>query len=332
MERVPDTAPERVAGIDHLPQGLRFVTTLGVFDGLHRGHAAILTTLATAAERLRAVATVITFEPHPEAVLRGAPPLLLCDPAERLARLATMGAEVIVVQRFDRTFAAQSAEAFIDRLAGGRELAGLVMSPESAFGRDRQGTLDRIRVLSSERGFTLAEAPSLKLGGERVSSTRVRQLIEAGRLAEAARLLGRPYAVIGEVAHGDGRGREMGYPTANLAFAEPVVLPPNGIYATRVSWGGVGPLRPARTANGVASLGVRPTFADDGVRLLEVHLFDFDEDLYGQRLRVDFVRRQRGEHRFGSVPALVRQMDRDAIRARRILAKRGSLRTAVDGQ
>jgi len=309
-----------VADVDDLPRALRFVATVGIFDGPHRGHAAILKTLTTAAEGLRALATVITFEPHPEAVLRGVSPPLLCDPAERLARIATMGGDLIVVQRFDRTFAGQSAEAFVDRLAAGRDLAGLVMSPESAFGRDRQGTLDRIRALSAERGFALAEAASLELGGERVSSTRIRQLIEAGRLADGARLLGRRYAVIGEVVHGDRRGREMGYPTANLAFAEPVVLPPNGIYATHVSWGGEDPLRPARTAHGVASLGVRPTFADGGARLLEVHLFDFDEDLYGQRLRVELVRRQRGERRFGSVEALVCQMDRDAGRARAILA------------
>ncbi|MEJ7753758.1 MAG: riboflavin kinase, partial [Candidatus Limnocylindrales bacterium] len=235
-------------------------------------------------------------------------------------RLDAMVGGLVVVQRFDRDFAAQPAEGFVERLARGRDLAGLVMSPESAFGRDRQGTLDRIRALSAERGFTLDESPSLELGGERVSSTRIRQLIEAGRLADAAALLGRRYAVIGEVVPGDRRGREMGYPTANLAFDEPVVLPPDGIYATRVSWGGEDPLRPGRTADGVASLGVRPTFANDGVRLLEVHLFDFDEDLYGQRLRVEFVRHQRGEQRFRSVDALVRQMDRDATRARRILA------------
>ncbi len=323
MSRVADTGVGPVAGIDDLPGDLRLVATLGVFDGLHRGHAAILRTLALTAERLGAVATVNTFEPHPEAVLRGAPPLLLCDPAERLARLRTMGAELVVVQRFDREFAAQSAENFIDRLARGRRLAGLVMSPESAFGRDRQGTLDQVRQLSSERGLTLAESPSLELGGERVSSSRIRELIEAGRLAGAARLLGRRYAVTGEVVPGDRRGRKLGYPTANLAFAEPVVLPPNGIYATRVSWGGDDPLHPLRTADGVASLGVRPTFASDGVRLLEVHLFDFDEDLYGQHLRVEFVRRQRGERRFESVDELIVQMDRDANRARQMLAASG---------
>ncbi|CAN5754719.1 bifunctional riboflavin kinase/FAD synthetase [soil metagenome] len=319
MSAVAETATGRVTGIDDLPGDLRFVAALGVFDGLHRGHAAILRTLAATAQRLRAVATVITFEPHPEAVLRGVSPPLLCDPAERLARLGDMGGDLVVVQRFDREFAAQSAETFIDRLARGRELAGLVMSPESAFGRDRAGTLERIRTLSMERGFALAESPSLELGGERVSSTRIRQLIEAGRLSDATTLLGRRYAVIGEVVPGDRRGREMGYPTANLSFAEPVVLPPNGIYATRVSWGGEDPLHPARTADGVASLGVRPTFANDGPRLLEVHLFDFDEDLYGERLRVEFVRRQRGERKFASVPALVHQMDRDATRAQAIL-------------
>jgi riboflavin kinase/FMN adenylyltransferase len=161
---------------------------------------------------------------------------------------------------------------------------------------------------------------SLLVGGEPVSSSRIRALVEDGRLTQAARLLGRRHAVTGTVVHGDARGRELGYPTANLAWERPVALPPDGVYATRVSWGGTA-LAPARTAAGVASLGVRPTF-DGHDRVLEVYLFDLDEDLYGERMRVEFVRRQRGQRKFSRIAGLRRQMDRDAERARAILAAR----------
>ncbi len=310
----------RVDAIDGLPPGLRMSATLGVFDGLHRGHEEILERLVELAREQRSTSVVITFEPHPETVLRGVEPLLLCDPAERLARIARLGVETFVVQRFDRAFADQSPEAFLHLLGAGRDLAGLVMSSESAFGHDREGTLERIRLIAPVAGFELAEVPSLSLGGERVSSTRIRNVIEAGRLGEARRLLGRRYAVIGEVVPGDRRGRDLGYPTANLFFDAPVTLPPNGVYAVRASWGGEDPLAPRHVADSVASLGVRPTFGG-GARLLEAHLFDFDGDLYGQRLRVEFVRRQRGERRFGSVDELIVQMDRDAARAREILGR-----------
>ncbi|MGI8534113.1 MAG: riboflavin biosynthesis protein RibF [Candidatus Limnocylindrales bacterium] len=309
-----------VLDIDALPAGLRFVATVGVFDGVHRGHARVISVLAALARQTSATAVAITLEPHPEKVLRGAGPAALSDPAERIERLKALGAGSVVVQRFDQAFAAQSAETFLTRLGLGRHLAGLVMSPESAFGRDRKGTLGRIRTIAAERGFELSEVPPLEMGDERVSSTRIRQAVEAGHLSAAARLLDRRYAVVGTVVHGDGRGRGMGYATANLAFAEPVVLPPNGVFAVRVTWGGQGPLTPAHRRDGVASLGVRPTFEGDGERLLEAHLFDFDGDLYGELLRVEFVRRQRGEKRFGSITSLIRQMDRDAARARIILA------------
>ena len=160
-----------------------------------------------------------------------------------------------------------------------------------------------------------------RLGSEggTLSSTRVRGVVTSGRLADARRLLGRPYAVTGTVVAGDRRGRDLGYPTANLAFDEPVTLPPDGIYAVRATWGGRNPLQPQNRAGGVASLGVRPTFG--GVdRVLEVHLFDVDDDLYGRRMRAEFIRRLRGEKKFSSAEALVRQMDRDAQKSRQILA------------
>jgi riboflavin kinase/FMN adenylyltransferase len=177
------------------------------------------------------------------------------------------------------------------------------------------------------RGFGVEIVPTFRLDGDRVSASRIRDLLAAGRLAGAARLLGRRPAATGRVGAGAARGRGLGYPTANLAFDVPVALPPDGIYAVEVTWnpapapwGGADPLAPARRAGGVASLGVRPTFETTGERMLEVHLFDVDEDLYGSHLRVAWVRRLRAERRFASPSALVAQMDRDATRARAALA------------
>lgn len=311
--------PQRqIDGVDALPLGLRFVATLGVFDGMHRGHQVVLRATCRAAAEAGAEAVVITFDPHPEAVLRGATPPLACDAAEKVARIAAAGVSFVVIQPFDRHFSEQTAEAFVERLRRGRELAGLVMSAESAFGHDRAGTAATLRRLATDEGWRLVEVATLERAGSRVSSGRIRELVERGRLAEAAHLLGRRYAVRGEVVHGNARGRELGFPTANLAFPAAVALPPNGIYAVRASWGGEDPLQPEHAADGVASLGVRPTFGG-GNRLLEVHLLDFDGDLYGQKLRVEFVRRQRGEKRFSSAAALVEQMKRDRQRARHVL-------------
>jgi riboflavin kinase/FMN adenylyltransferase len=166
----------------------------------------------------------------------------------------------------------------------------------------------------------VVEVPRLAHDGITVSSTRLRGLLAAGRLAELRRELGRPYAVIGKVVVGERRGRDLGYRTANLSFERPVALPPDGIYAVRASWGGSDPLKPRHRRDGVASLGVRPTFNVDGSRVLEVHLFDYRGDLYGRSLRVEFARRLRAERKFASVETLVRQMDRDARRAREVLA------------
>ena len=309
---------DRHTSLEALPPDLRIVATIGAFDGIHRGHVAIIGRLVAEAHRRRASSVVVTFDPHPAAVLRGTPPALLCDPTERDARLAELGVEHLVVEPFDAALAAQTAETFVGRIHLGRRLAALLMTQASAFGRARGGTLATMRTLGAVEGFDVVEV-SLRQGrGAIVSSSRIRSAIAAGRLAEAARLLGRRHAVSGTVVHGDGRGRALGFPTANLAFTASVALPPDGIYAVRVSWNGLA-MRPGRRAQGVASLGVRPTFGV-GERVLEVFLLDIDEDLYGIRLRVEFVRRQRGERRFASVDALVDQMRRDVLRGRSVLA------------
>jgi riboflavin kinase/FMN adenylyltransferase len=310
---------KRLESIDALPRGLRFVLAIGMFDGVHRGHRRVVAALRRAAARYDAEPVVLTFDPHPGQVLRGSAPPLLCDTSERLALLAAEGVNTVVVQRFDHAFADQPPDAFLERLCFGRHLQALIMTAESAFGRDRAGGLAAVRRLAPELGFEVIEVSRLASQGVPVSSSGLRALLAEGRLAAVRRLLGRDYAVVGQVVRGDGRGRELGYPTANLAPDAPVALPIDGIYAVRVGWGGRDLLEPLRHADGVASLGVRPTFADGGARILEVNLFDIDEDLYGKRLRVEFVRRLRGEKRFTSAAALVRQMDRDAVRARTLL-------------
>jgi riboflavin kinase/FMN adenylyltransferase len=310
---------KRVNSIDSLPRGLRFVLAIGMFDGVHRGHRRVIAALRRAAARYHAEPVVLTFDPHPAQLLRGSAPPLLCDTSERLALLAREGVHTVVVQRFDRAFSEQPPDAFLERLCRGRRLEALIMTAESAFGRDRAGGLAAVRRLAPQLGFHVIEVSRLASHGLTVSSTGVRNMLAGGRLAAVRRLLGRDYAVVGRVVRGNGRGHELGYPTANLAFDAPVALPPDGIYVVRVGWGGRDLLAPQRRADGVASLGVRPTFAEDGARILEVNLFDVDMSLYGKLLRVEFVRRLRGERRFASASALVRQMDRDAARARTVL-------------
>jgi riboflavin kinase/FMN adenylyltransferase len=195
------------------------------------------------------------------------------------------------------------------------------MTHVSAFGRDRAGTLPVLRQMGERRGWELVEAPTLDSGGARVSSARTRELVASGQLATAATLLGRPFALAGTVVHGERRGRELGFPTANLNFSEPVCLPPDGIYAARASWGGEAILAPQQRADAVISLGTQPTFGGR-TRLLEVHLLDREEDLYGQRLRVEFAGWLRGQRRYDSADELIEQMGHDVERARTVLASR----------
>lgn len=181
----------RIDGIDALPEGLAFVATVGVFDGVHVGHVALIRALVATAGELGAEPVAITFDPHPEAVVTGTAPRLLCSVEERVALLGAAGARIVVVQRFDDAFRAQAADAFLDRLRAGRRLRGLVMSPESAFGRDRAGTTAIVARLAAAEGWRLVEAPLVEVDGTRVSSGRIRQLLDAGRRDEAERLLGR---------------------------------------------------------------------------------------------------------------------------------------------
>lgn len=314
-----------ILGIDQLPRDTRLAVTVGVFDGVHRGHQQVFRVLEETARRLGAMPVVVTFDPHPDAVVVGRAPDLLMDQHERLERLARQVAGIVVLQRFDEVFRRTTAEEFVARLGGGRNLAALVMTRVSAFGRDRGGTLPVLREMGVAGGWELVEAPTLDEAGTRVSSARIRKLVVEGDLATAAELLGRPFALVGSVVHGEQRGRELGFPTANLDFSQPVCLPPDGIYAASATWGGDRVLEPRDGADAVISLGTQPTFGGR-VRLMEVHLLDRTEDLYGERVRVEFSQWIRGQRRFELVDELIVQMGADVQSAREVLAKESAPR------
>jgi riboflavin kinase/FMN adenylyltransferase len=313
---------QRLARLEDLPRGRPAYLAIGSFDGVHRGHQAVLRTLVSAARRDGASAAALTFSPHPASVLHPErAPAQLTTGEDRAARIAALGVEFLVELRFDRDLAAVPAEGFAHRFL--REMGGVArafVGPDFRFGRGAAGTAATLEAA----GIAVTTVGPVVVGGQPVSSTRIRAALADGRPALAARLLGRPYDVPGVVVAGEGRGRRLGFPTANVAVPEELVKPAAGVYAV---WGGRedGPAPgppprglPAADRPGVANLGLRPTFRGRGLRL-EVHLFDFDGDLYGTRVRVAFLRRLRGERRFPTAEALAERIRRDAARARRLL-------------
>jgi riboflavin kinase/FMN adenylyltransferase len=289
------------------------IAALGNFDGFHLGHQAVV---GLAFDRARAEgrpALVATFDPHPKAWFRpGGEPFRLTSLDQRQRLFARAGVDAMIVFRFDEGFAALDAEAFAgQRLAGLLGLAGVVTGEDFTFGRGRSGDVSALARLGAAHGFAAETVGAVTLDGETVSSTRIRELLKAGDAHGAARLLTRPFAVEGVVQHGDKVGRTIGYPTANLDMGD-YLRPAYGIYAVR------GRLPNGRVLDGAANLGIRPQF-EPPKELLEPFFFDFDGDLYGQRIEVDLVERLRAEAKFDSLDALIAQMDRDCARAREAL-------------
>jgi len=290
------------------------VVAIGNFDGVHRGHRAVI---AAALERARALgrpAAALTFEPHPRSFLRPQEPLFrLTDERAKLRLFAGTGLDGAIVLTFDAALAEPAPADFInDVLLHRLGIAGAAVGFDFRFGRNRTGTPDILAAEGAQRGFAVDIAPAVEIGGQRVSSGVIREALAAGHIAEANELLGYPWFVSGEVVHGDKRGRELGYPTANLRL-DPGCGLRHGIYAARV---GVG----ARRYDGVASFGRRPMF-DVGTVLLEVFLFDFSGELYGQTIDVAFIEWIRQELAFDRVEDLVRRMDTDSHIARAALAR-----------
>jgi riboflavin kinase/FMN adenylyltransferase len=273
---------------------------VGEFDGVHLGHR----------EVIRGADTVLTFEPHPrEVVAPEAAPRLLTPLARKAELVEHLGVEEVVVIRFDEAFAAQGPERFVDEvLVGALGATHVSVGENFRFGHKAQGTPD---LLAGDPRFETRVTRLVEADEEIVSSSHIRGLILAGEVAEANALLGDPFQLRGEVVHGDRRGRELGYPTANLVPDERYVYPAHGIYAARAEVPGEG------TWPAAVNVGVRPTFDSGRGVLVEAYLLDFDGDLYGRELRLDFKARLRGERRFDSVEALVEQMGRDVEATRR---------------
>ncbi len=283
---------------------------IGNFDGVHRGHAALLNRLVDAAHGAGLPATILTFEPHPrEFFAPASAPARLTTLREKLELLSDAGVAQVMVCRFNAHFAALSAQQFVDAvLLNGLRTRHLIIGDDFRFGKGRAGDFAMLQAAGERSGFTVEAMGSVTLDGGRVSSSSVRQALAAGDMEQAAALLGRPYVIDGSVRHGEKVGRQLGFATANIRIKHNP-LPMSGVFAVEVS-GIDGQLLP-----GVANLGIRPTVG--GIRpILEVHLFDFDRDIYGAHLSVRFVHKLRNEQRFPNLDALKAQIALDAVAAR----------------
>lgn len=295
------------------------VLTLGVFDGLHLGHQLIMRTVVQRAAETGAVPTVITFDPHPRAVLHpeSAPPLLQTLD-QRVEGFGVLGIEQTIVVRFNEEFSQIRAEDFLcdvvkDRLQAKEVYLGCGF----AFGHDREGNIELLRRASQELGFFADEVPEVRFRNQRVSSRKVRRLLAEGKVNLARRLLGRPYGVEGLVERGAERGRTLGFPTANL-HPKNRVIPRNGVYVT-------GTLIAGQWRRSVTNVGVRPTFDADTEPSVETFVIDWAGDLYGDVVRVRFLHRLRDEKKFGSVAELKTQIENDVSRAQSYFERDGAM-------
>lgn len=306
---------QRLDGGSAVPERLRGgIVALGNFDGFHLGHQAVV---GRAVERARAEgrpALVATFDPHPVRFFRpDAPPFRLTTLDQRERLFAAAGADAMLVFRFDAALAAVTAEDFVaDWLSARIGAAGVVTGEDFTFGKGRGGDVELLRARGALHGIAVDSVPPVLLDGEPVSSSRIRAALQAGDSPAAARLLTRPFAIEGIVEHGDKRGRQLGYPTANLSLGS-YLRPRFGIYAVR------GRLPDGRVLGGAANLGLRPTFHPPK-ELLEPYFFDFAGDLYGQRIEVELLHYLRDERKFDGLDALKAQMDADCQEARRLLS------------
>lgn len=289
---------------------------LGMFDGVHLGHQAVLTRTREAAAAAGGRHMVLTFDPHPQRVIAPPPePILLTTIEERAELFAARQMDGAVVVRFDNALRQTSAERWLEMLADVVAPGGVVVSSTYAFGRDRGGTLDLLRAGGEQFEFSVTVVPPVHVAGTLVSSTLIRRLVRAGEVGEARIFLGRPYAVRGRVVEGERRGRTLGFPTANLAVHADKILPGRGIYAAWARLEG-------RTAPAAVSVGTRPTFGP-GDLLVEAFLLDFEGDLYGAEIELVFGSRLRDEKAFRTVPELIRQMEADVAQVRAVLAREG---------
>ena len=286
--------------------------TVGVFDGVHRGHVSLIETLNREARERNLLSGVITFEPHPQAVLHPDEPLPLLSAArERLELLRNAGVSLVVPLAFTPEFSRHSPEEFVTMLATQLKMKGLVLGPDSGLGRDREGTATSLARLGETLGFTVASVPPYTIEGQMVSSTAIRHALASGNVEQATLLLGRPYRLKGTVLSTSKRGASLGFPTANLPADPWRALPADGVYAT------IANVSERRFAS-VTNVGHRPTFGDTE-RIVETHILDFNGSLYDSVLSVDFVARLRDEVSFRNGDELIQQIGRDVEATRQII-------------
>jgi len=286
---------------------------IGVFDGVHRGHQAVISTSADHARAANGIPVVVTFDPHPEKILRTEhAPHLLSATQHKIALIRNVALRHLLVITFDKQFAATEPEDFVQQLVDhSKPLREICVGHEWSFGRNRRGNLELLKKLGAQFHFEVVGVPPVKANGEVVSSTAIRRAIETGDFAKAAAMLGREYTILGTVTRGDSLGKKIGFPTANLS-AHSEQFPPNGVYAAEAKIDN-------KFCRGVINLGVRPTVSGGkSERVLEIHLFDFDRDLYGQDLEVRFLKFLRPEKKFENLDALVQQIRRDVDEARKV--------------
>lgn len=293
----------------------KFAVTIGVFDGVHRAHKKLLEALVKRAKKKRLSTLVITFDPHPANILRPSKKVpLLISVKHRLRILEEMGVGYALVLRFNRNLARMAPAGFTRRILGKIRIGKIIVGRNFFFGRDKQGSLKKLKALAGIYGYTVGFIGTVKSSGQIISSTRIRDLILNGNLKKASRLLSRPVTVLGTVMGGEKKGRIMGFPTANID-PHHEVIPPAGVYAVKVKLNN-------RLHKGILNIGVRPTFAGRSVArevTIEAHIFDFTKSIYGKDLEIMFLNKIRDEKKFKHRNALKVQIREDARRARRIL-------------
>jgi riboflavin kinase/FMN adenylyltransferase len=307
---------QHVSALEQLNLDRPACLTIGAFDGVHRGHQALIGGMARRAHASGRAAVVVTFYPHPSVVLRGRrPSFYLSSPEAKAEYLSALGVDALVTQTFDHAFANIRAAEYVEQLVAHARLSELWCGEDFALGHNREGTVAFLQMEGERRGFTVNVVTPVLIDGEVISSTRIRQCLRDGAVEQAAHYLGRPFRLSGQVVEGAKRGRAIGIPTANLSVAEERAFPATGVYACYAR------LMDGATHRAVTNIGYRPTFNSTEPHLtIETHLLDYAGDLYGATITLDFVSRLRAEMKFAGVDALVAQIRQDIVNARGILS------------
>lgn len=302
-----------ITDLENMPQTFsNSIITLGNFDGLHLGHQELIRMIIGTAKERGTISLVVTFRPHPLKILapEKCPPLISIY-EEKIRLFEELGIDVLVKIPFTHDFSVMSSEEFVrDILCQKLGAKEIFVGSNYRFGRGRQGNVESLREYGKKYGFSVTEVEQVTLMGEIISSTKIRNLLKDGEVEHAARLLGRTYAISGIVVKGDGRGRSLGFPTANIA-PKHAIIPADGVYAVRI-------FVRERLYDGIANIGLRPTFNKQGLTI-EVHIFNFDEDIYGEDISLYFIKRIREEKKFDGPDALIRQINSDIAEARATL-------------